>query len=80
MKEEKTIKTTLSSDIMDQIADLVESELKSKNVHFVREGTVFRVSQGDYNHLLLSQEVATVKLIKKGVITLDMIEKDIKSY
>lgn len=77
-KKGKRLKTTMSNDIMNQVAEITELQLKNKNIFYLREGTVFRVKQSDMNNLLNAQMRATKKLIKDGVITLDMIKKDMK--
>ena len=74
----KRLKTTMSNDIMNQVAEITELQLKNRNIFYLREGTVFRVKQSDMNNLLNAQMRATKKLIKDGVITLDMIKKDMK--
>jgi len=73
----KELKTNMSEDIMNRVSELIESDLKSKNIFYLREGTVFRVKQKDIENLLNAQIKANKKLIAGGVITLDMIEKDI---
>jgi len=78
-KKGKEFKTTMSNDIMNQVAEIIELELKRKGVFYLRYGTKFSVKQDDVNNLLNAQMEANIKLIKDGVITLDMIENDIKS-
>ena len=78
-KKGKELKTTMSNDIMNQIAEITELELKSKGIFYLRNGTKFSVKQDDINNLLNAQMKANEKMIKDGVITLDMIENDIKA-
>ena len=78
-KKGKELKTTISNDIMNNVADITELELKSKGVFYVRDDTRFSVKQDDVNNLLNAQMEASKKLIKDGVITLDMIKNDIYS-
>jgi hypothetical protein len=78
-KKGKELKTTISNDIMNNVADITELELKSKGVFYLRDDTRFSVKQDDVNNLLNAQMEASKKLIKDGVITLDMIKNDIYS-
>lgn len=73
------MKTTLSNEIMNQIADLVENELRSKRLFYNRYGTNFRVPGDNIPDLLEAQENATKKLVNDGIITKEMIEKDINA-
>lgn len=78
-KKGKELKTTMSNDIMNQVAEITELELKSKGIFYLRNGTKFSVKQDDVNNLLNAQMEANKKLIKDCVITSDMIKNDIKS-
>jgi hypothetical protein len=78
-KKGKELKTTISNDIMNNVADITELELKRKGVFYLRDDTRFSVKQDDVNNLLNAQMEASKKLIKDGVITLDMIKNDIYS-
>lgn len=78
-KKGKELKTATSNDIMNKVADLTELELKSKDVFYLRDNTRFSVKQDDVNNLLNAQMEVSKKLIKDGIITLDMIKNDIYS-
>lgn len=78
-KKSKEVKTTMSNDIMNQIADIIEFKLKSKGVFYLRNDTKFGVEEDDVKNLLNAQMEANKKLIKDGIITSDMIKNDIES-
>jgi hypothetical protein len=78
-KKGKELKTTMSNDIMNKVAEITELELKSKGIFYLKNGTKFSVKQDDVNNLINAQMEANKKLIKDGVITSDIIENDIKS-
>jgi len=78
-KKGREFKTTMSNDIMNQMAEIVELELKNKGIFYLREGTKFQVEQNNVSSLLNIQIEANKKLIKDGTITLGMVENDIKS-
>lgn len=78
-KKGKDLKTTMSSDTMNKMSDIVEEELKIKGIMYLRDGTKFSVNPNDISTLFDAQINANLKLIERGVITSDMILKDIKS-
>jgi hypothetical protein len=73
---EKKPKTILSSSIMNQISDLVEQELKEKNIFYKRNGTIFNVREKNMGDLFKAQENANLKLLLNGVLTLEMLMHD----
>ncbi len=75
----KDLKTTISEDIMNQVANLTEEELKSKGVFYIRDGSKFQVKQDDVKTLLEAQVNANTKLVSEGIITIDMLLNDIKA-
>jgi hypothetical protein len=78
-KKGEETKTILSNDIMNQMSNLVEQELVSKNVFYRREGTNFQVRESDISILLEAQFNANKKLISEGVITTEMLLNDYKA-
>ncbi len=76
-KKGKTFKTTMSDDIINQVSDIVEQKLKAKGIFYIRNSEKFRVQQNDVNNLLRAQMEANEFLMKSGVITLEMIAKEI---
>ena len=78
-KKGRKFKTNMSNDIMNQMAEIIELELKNKGIFYLREGTKFQVEQNNVSILLNIQIEANKKLAEEGVITLDMIKNDIKS-
>ena len=75
----KELKTTMSDDIMNQVANLTETELKRKGIFYLKDGTKFNVKQSDVKNLLDAQMNANMMLIEKGVVTFDMIVKDFEA-
>lgn len=75
----KETKTTMSDDIMNQLSNMVEAELIRSKIYYLREGTNFKVRNSDLNSLLYAQFEASAKLLKDGVITVEMLENDVKS-
>ena len=78
-KKGKELKTILPSDVMNQMADIIEIELNNKKILYSRDGTKFNVLKSDVNQLLNAQMKANKELISKGIITMDMIIQDVKS-
>ena len=77
--EGKELKTTISDDIMNQVVNLTEEELKSKGVFYIRDGSKFQVKHDDVKTLLDAQLNANAKLVSEGIITIDMLLNDIKA-
>jgi hypothetical protein len=75
----KEIRTTLPEDIMKQVANLTEVELKRKGIFYTRNGTEFDLFGKDVKHLFDAQAEATKLLIERGVITIEMILSDLQS-
>ena len=75
----KELKTTISEDIMNQVANITEEELKTKGVFYIRDGSNFQVKQDDVKTLLAAQVNANTKLVSDGVITIDMLLNDVKA-
>lgn len=75
----ETVKTILPKNIMDQITNLIEKELKDKNIFYTKNGTVFQVKGKDMDSLFKAQENANLKLMSEGVITIDMLMDDLIS-
>lgn len=59
------------------MADIVEVKLKQKGIFYLRDGTKFNVAEEDVNNLLAAQFEANKVLIKSGVITQEMLKKDL---
>lgn len=78
-KKGELLKTNLPEDIMNQIAEMIELELKRDGVFYFRNGTKFNVKPNDVNKLLDAQMGASKKLFQDGVITLEMIRNDINT-
>lgn len=72
------MKTTFPDEVMIKIADLSEKELKEKHIYYERSGTVFNVFPHNINDLLDAQMNSSLKLMKEGLITHDMIKKDVE--
>ncbi len=75
--KDKEPKTTMSTNIMKQVCDIAETELKKKGIFYTRTNTKFKVKQENIKDLWDAQMKANSILIKEGVITLDMIENEI---
>lgn len=73
----KVLKTIFSHNIMIQIADIMEDELKKNNIDCSRNGTSFSVNVNDFGYVVQAQLMATQKLYEKGIITREMIGADI---
>ena len=71
------LKTTLSDDIMNQIADIGEEKLKKANIFYKREGTKFFVPANKVETLLQFQEEANKELLQKGILTPEMLLGDL---
>lgn len=74
------MKTTLSDEIMNQMADIIEQKLKSSNTTYVRKETVFSVKSYEQYILLKYQLEAGEQLVKAGVITKEMLLADMKLF
>jgi len=79
-KKGELLKTTMSDDVMDKVADIVENKLRENGMFYIRNGTVFSVENGKINHLLTLQLEATKELIDNGVITDDMIKTEVVNF
>ena len=77
-KKGGALKTTLSKEIMIKVADATERQLIMDNIHYFREGTVFKVQERDVHFLLKAQQEANKLLITSNVITEEMIVKEIQ--
>jgi Holliday junction resolvase RusA-like endonuclease len=75
----KNLKTTIPIDIMNQIADLTEKELKEKGIFYLRNETQFSVYKPDIDNLLKAQEKANLILLSKGILTTEMLLNDVKN-
>jgi hypothetical protein len=71
------MKTTFPDDVMNRISDLVEKELIQKDIFYIREGTVFRVPHPYMGVLLDAQANANLKLIDEGIVTKEMISREV---
>ena len=78
-KNGQPLKTTFPNHIMEKIYDLMEVELKEKGIFHIRNKDKFFVYDFDVSALFLAQENANKKLIKEGVITVDMIKHELKT-
>lgn len=74
------LKTTMSDDIMNQIADLAEIELEKKGIFYIRNDFKFHTKPCDVGSLYEAQIQANRILIEKGVITMDMLLDDFKQF
>ena len=69
-------KKTISFDkMMKKVSDLVEEDLKLKNIYYERDGTIFNVEPNNISELLKSQYKANSILFDSGYFTKDMIIK-----
>ena len=71
--------TTMSSEVINQLGEFIEAELIADDIDYERNGTEFKVKDYDMPSLYNAQSEANMKLIKMGVITLDMIMNDIEA-
>lgn len=78
-KKGEDLKTTMSDDVMSQVGDIIEEILQNDLVFYAREGTMFYVGQDDMPNLLEAQTEANKRLVQRGVITPEMVAKDINS-
>jgi len=69
--------TSLPDEYMNKVYNLVEEELKTKEIFYQRNGSKFIVKMEDMDTLLKAQVNANNKLISDGVITREEIIKDI---
>jgi hypothetical protein len=70
-------KTSLPDEYMNKVYDLMEQELKDKEIFYIRNDSKFNVKMEDVDILLQAQVNANNKLISEGVITREEIIKDI---
>lgn len=74
-------KTSLPDEYMNKVYDLMEQELKDKEIFYLRDGTKFNVKAQDVDAFLQAQVNANNKLVSDGVITREQLIKDIlKNY
>ena len=73
----KEIKTKLSNEIMSKISDIIEEKFKKSNIFYLREETRFSTTPDNIDKLLEFQYEANLELIEKGIITQEMLMKDI---
>lgn len=74
----KPMKSILPNDILMKIADLIEIELKQREVYYERKPgtTVFRLTDHGMAFFHAAQRNANRKLVDDGVITMEMLIKD----
>ena len=69
-------KKTISFDkMMKKVSDLVEEDLKLKNIYYERDGTIFNVEPNNISELLKSQYKANGILFDSGYFTKDTVIK-----
>lgn len=74
------MKTTLPENVMLKITDTTEQKLKKASIPFKREGTTIYLATQFIPKLLDFQTEATQQLIQEGIITTEMIEKELENY
>ena len=72
----KPMKSILPDEVLSQISDLIETDLKAKDIYYEREGNIFRVPEYALDILFEAQWKANCKLVDQGVITMQMLQKD----
>lgn len=70
----------MPTEVMNKISDLVEEELTNKGIPYMVEGTKFILPMDLIPYQLEAQRNATIKLINDGVITPEMIKKEIETF
>lgn len=71
------MKTTMPDHVMDRIADITQSSLKSQGIFHIRNGHKFILKMSDQGKLLALQSDATEQLMSEGVITPEMVSEGI---
>ena len=72
-------KSTLPKEILDKIADEMESLFKEWGMFYIREDTVFHLHQHEAHRLFDAQLKANQILLKSGVLTQKMLLDDFNS-
>jgi len=72
----RVARTTLSDEIMVEIANLTEKTLVENNIYFLRDGTKFQVKSNNVDDLLSAQTKANLTMLDSGKLTPEMLIND----
>lgn len=72
------LKTTISQDKMNFIADEMEKLFKENNIFYLRNDTVFSTTEEDFDKIFEYQYKANEIAVEKGIITQEDLLKDVE--